>query len=550
METTNDLQAFKHFAKEPINKFLSKSLNAVIYTRVSSKEQAENLSLDTQRKSCELHAKRSGFNILGFFGGTYESAKTDERKEFNKMLNFVRRSKDRIGHIIVYNEDRFSRTGANGIHIADSLKKAGVLVHSAMSPIDTTTPEGTLQQNIKFIFGNYDNELRRSRVIAGMREKMLRGYWPTKAPIGYDQLRINGEQKILVNEKGKLLRKAFEWKAKEGLSNVEIANRLFALKFPITDKMLSKVLRNPFYCGIMVHSVLNGDVVEGKHEKLISKELFLRVNEIQNENHHHYKHEKESEPHPLRRFVRCDECGSSFCGYVVKKKGLHYYKCTKKGCCCNRRADRMHELFLEFLEHYSIDERLIVPFHDQLKETFFKLHEDNLEQERALINLVKEISKKVETLEERYALGAIDREMYDKFIVKYQAELAEKQGELRRISFDFSNLSKVLDTALNIASNIHNIWKLGTYAVKEKLQYLLFPEGIRYDRKNHVFRTGKINSIFNEIAWLSDALKNEKEKGAGCISSSPILVIPEGFEPSTRSLEGCCSIQLSYETII
>ena len=27
-------------------------------------------------------------------------------------------------------------------------------------------------------------------------------------------------------------------------------------------------------------------------------------------------------------------------------------------------------------------------------------------------------------------------------------------------------------------------------------------------------------------------------------------VIPAGFEPTTHSLEGCCSIQLSYETII
>jgi hypothetical protein len=27
-----------------------------------------------------------------------------------------------------------------------------------------------------------------------------------------------------------------------------------------------------------------------------------------------------------------------------------------------------------------------------------------------------------------------------------------------------------------------------------------------------------------------------------------LSVIPAGFEPTTRSLEGCCSIQLSYET--
>ncbi len=28
------------------------------------------------------------------------------------------------------------------------------------------------------------------------------------------------------------------------------------------------------------------------------------------------------------------------------------------------------------------------------------------------------------------------------------------------------------------------------------------------------------------------------------------MVIEEGFEPSTHSLEGCCSIQLSYPTIL
>ena len=31
--------------------------------------------------------------------------------------------------------------------------------------------------------------------------------------------------------------------------------------------------------------------------------------------------------------------------------------------------------------------------------------------------------------------------------------------------------------------------------------------------------------------------------------SSDFLVIQAGFEPTTHSLEGCCSIQLSYWTI-
>ena len=32
------------------------------------------------------------------------------------------------------------------------------------------------------------------------------------------------------------------------------------------------------------------------------------------------------------------------------------------------------------------------------------------------------------------------------------------------------------------------------------------------------------------------------------IVNQHFLVIPAGFEPTTHSLEGCCSIQLSYET--
>jgi len=69
-----------------------KSGNCVIYTRVSTKEQADtNMSLTTQRKACEMYAQKQGYSILGHFGGTYESAKTDERKEFNNMLSFVKK---------------------------------------------------------------------------------------------------------------------------------------------------------------------------------------------------------------------------------------------------------------------------------------------------------------------------------------------------------------------------------------------------------------------------------------------------------------------------
>ena len=65
------------------------SQNAVIYTRVSSKDQLENASLESQLRICNKYAERKGMNVVAYFGGTFESAKTDERAEFNRMLKFV-----------------------------------------------------------------------------------------------------------------------------------------------------------------------------------------------------------------------------------------------------------------------------------------------------------------------------------------------------------------------------------------------------------------------------------------------------------------------------
>ena len=74
---------------------------------MSTKEQAENnASLQTQKKYCQDFAKKKGLVVLDYFGGTFESAKSDERKEFQRMLSYVKRNKE-VDTIIVYSYDRF-----------------------------------------------------------------------------------------------------------------------------------------------------------------------------------------------------------------------------------------------------------------------------------------------------------------------------------------------------------------------------------------------------------------------------------------------------------
>lgn len=261
----NDLILFEQFARGK-KTVAVRSSNCVIYTRVSTKEQADNnMSLETQKRACEQFALKQGYNILGYFGGTYESAKTDERKAFNNMLTYAKRVNEKVSYIIVYSVDRFSRSGANAIYITEQLKRVGITVQSVTQPTDATTASGSLQQNIQFIFSEYDNQLRREKCMAGVKDALLRGEWVSKPPIGYSTIKEAGKRKIVVNQTGKQLRKAFHWKANEKISNEEARKRLLALGVSMNDKRVSDLFRNPFYCGLLVHNSLEGTILEGVH---------------------------------------------------------------------------------------------------------------------------------------------------------------------------------------------------------------------------------------------------------------------------------------------
>ena len=553
-----DLKLFKVFAKTDNQAPQEEGLNCVIYTRVSTKEQDNNYSLETQRKHCIVQAERKGYDVLQFFGGTYESAQSDERKEFQRMLQYVKRCKRKVHVIVVYNFDRFSRSGANAIYIASELKKRMIAVESVTQPTEAFTPGGELQQNIYFSFSQYENQVRRKRMMDGTKEALLKGKWPTKPPLGYSVVTESGKRQIIINEKGKLLKRAFKWKLKGELENTEIVKRLNAAGMSMYAQKLHKIFANPFYCGLMVHRALNGDVVEGSHPPIISRQDFLKINGMV-----HYSQNRTAAPvkeypdTPLRLFIYCDCCGKPLTAYSRTKKTkklktkreraeytyskpYHYYKCRTTGCRMNIRAEDLHTLFLEQLTALQIPEDTVELAREFMQETFRELNADHNKLVRELKTNLKKVEDDIDELEERLFRKEVPLKIYEKFSRKLEEDKFKIMEEMDKVGNEISNPQEFIDNALHYAVNLPKLWENEPFWKRQKLQKKIFPEGLHFDPQNRKFRTPNVNPAIAQISRISQR-KGQKERGfmSGNTQESPSAE-RGGFEPPVPVSQHAC----------
>ena len=529
-----DLSIFNQFAKKSKLIQFKTDGKAVIYTRVSTKEQAENnASLETQLKYCKELAVKKGIEVLEHFGGTYESAKSDERKQFQKMLTYVKRRKD-IGYIIVYSYDRFSRTGANGAYISDQLKKQGIVTISATQEVDTSTSAGSFQQNLYYMFSQFDNELRRDKCVSGMKEKIRKGYYIGPLPFGYTNSNPgNGKTpEYIINDQGKLLRKAFLLKANLGLANSIIVRKFKKKGLRITEKSFSKYLRNPFYCGLIISPLLPDEIVIGKQQPLVNQELFLKINNILYTRPDNRVYNSEDENLPLKSFVKSLECKTPYTGYLVRSKNLYYYKNRRKGSKENRSAKKLHQTFIDFLNDYKLqDKKLVEPLKEIISDKFIELNSESIEDAKRVDADIKKLQKQLDRLEERFVFEEITKPQYEKFKQKLESEMREFESEKFKFKFNSSNLKKAVNKALDYALDLPLLWESGNVETKRALQYMVFPEGIYYDFKNHRVRTFRVNSIFSSIASISGDMSGNKKENYHKNYDNSLEVESEGTQP-------------------
>src|SRR5215475_164884 len=147
---------------------MAKEKRAAIYVRVSTLEQDTDLQETELRDYCE----RRGWEYVVYRDKGQSGAKHD-RPALNQMLNDLRRRKFDV--MVVWKLDRLARSLKQLLTIGEECQSLGVDLVSLRQNIDTTLPAGRLTFQILGAVAEFERELLRERVRAGMAQARRTG---------------------------------------------------------------------------------------------------------------------------------------------------------------------------------------------------------------------------------------------------------------------------------------------------------------------------------------------------------------------------------------
>ena len=195
------------------------------------------------------------------------------------------------------------------------------------------------------------------------------------------------------------------------------------------------------------------------------------------------------------------------------------------------RADRLNELFSATLSEYCIDKSLSTVLEKKVLDVINEKLKDEQQDSRIIKDKLRELQVKKINLEERFINEEIPLDLYKKYNEKYNLEeqaLKQEMGNYLEIS---SNLEIAIKKGLKIAQNIGQVWVSSDFDNKTKIQKLVFPEGIAYDRQKNEFRTFRVNTIFSLIADVARVSEQKKIGQPLKVDRNSRFVARRGIEP-------------------
>ena len=333
-----------------------------LYARKSTEsEERQILSIDSQVKEMLQLAEREGLDVVEIKRESHSAKDTGQRPIFNEIVEEIRQGK--FNAILTWAPDRISRNAGDLGRIVDLMDQKLLIEIRTFGQHFSNNPNEKFLLMILGSQAKLENDNRGINVKRGLRTRVEMGLWPGVAPLGYlNQKLIDKKCQIVVDQvRAPIVKKMFEKVAHEHYSGRKIYNWLkFELNFhtrgnkPLTLSGVYRILDNPFYYGPFEYPRESGNWYQGKHQPLITQELFekaqaqLKRDQIVREN-------KEF------AFTKLFTCGYCQSGISAEEKwkplkdgtSAHYiyYGCSRaRDRNCKNKYIREEELIEELLK--------------------------------------------------------------------------------------------------------------------------------------------------------------------------------------------------------
>ena len=343
-----------------------------LYARKSTEsDEKQALSIDSQVKEMLTIAERENLEIIDIRRESHSAKDSGQRPVFKELLEDIRRK--RFNGILTWAPDRLSRNAGDLGSLVDLMDEKQLLEIRTYGQHFHNSPNEKFLLMILCSQAKLENDNKSINVKRGLKTRVEMGLWPSVAPTGYLNSKNVGEKGVVYvdPQRAPIIRKMFEKVAYEKWSGRKLYNWLkfdLNLKTASGNKNLTlsnvyMILQNHFYYGTFEYPKDSGNWYRGKHEPLVSKELFDQVQEqitrsvIRTEN----------KEFAFTKLMTCGLCSSGITPDEKFKKqkdgGVHrhvYYGCngSKNRDCKGGYINEIDLIkqFEELIETINVDE--------------------------------------------------------------------------------------------------------------------------------------------------------------------------------------------------
>lgn len=361
---------------------------AVGIARVSSKDQQEGYSLESQDKLITTYSKNQNMRLVKVFKIAETASKAKQRRIFRDAMKFV--AEQNVKNLIVEKVDRHARNFHDAVETDEWLQadetrkihfiKDGLVLHK------NSRSQEWLNWGIRVVMAkNYIDNLR-EEAMKGWAEKLAQGWLPGVPPPGYVNKMVNGKRiQVLDDKTWRIIKEMFELYLQPGQNGKTITKEL-ALRGihtrkgrPYTTSYIYNMLTNPFYIGVIQW---DGKEYPGKQETFIERVIWDRVQEKM----HGGRPLVIKRHNPLfKNMIMCETCGGVVTWQL--QKGRYYGACQRRNPACKIkktiREDRLEETIQTLLNDLVCPSGELIDWVvgrlEAKRETTSQTHEDSLE---------------------------------------------------------------------------------------------------------------------------------------------------------------------------